>query len=133
AGGAGLPRPALAEQLPDLPAVRAVRRAVERRRVPRRRGTDGRPAGRAAGRRATGRSARVGADPAGPGRSAGTGLAVAATRSRLAPGWCDDRIVNLVTLADIEAARKLIDGVVRYTPLEPSRPLTELLDGPAWL
>jgi len=41
--------------------------------------------------------------------------------------------VNLVTLADVEAARKLIDGVVRYTPLEPSRPLTELLGGPVWL
>jgi threonine dehydratase len=41
--------------------------------------------------------------------------------------------VSLVTLADVEAARKLLDGVVRYTPLEPSRPLTELLGGPAWL
>src|SRR5207237_8272880 len=71
--------------------------------------------------------------PAGPGRSARTGLAVAATRSRLAPGRCDDQHVNLVTLADVEAARKLIDGVVRYTPLEPSRPLTELLGGPVWL
>jgi threonine dehydratase len=41
--------------------------------------------------------------------------------------------MNLVTLAEIEAARALLDGVVRYTPLEPSRPLTEKLGGPAWL
>jgi threonine dehydratase len=41
--------------------------------------------------------------------------------------------VNLVTLSDVEAARKLLDGVVRYTPVEPSRPLTDLLGGPAWL
>ncbi len=41
--------------------------------------------------------------------------------------------MKLVTLSDVEAARKLLDGVVRYTPLEPSRPLTDLLGGPAWL
>src|SRR5206468_4260608 len=89
--------------------------------------------GRAAGRGTARRGARVGADPARAGRAVGAGLAVAATRSRLAPDRCDDQYVNLVTLADVEAARKLIDGVVRYTPLEPSRPMTELLGGPAWL
>jgi threonine dehydratase len=40
---------------------------------------------------------------------------------------------ELVTLADIEAARKLIEGVVRVTPLEPCRPLQAKLGGPAWL
>jgi threonine dehydratase len=41
--------------------------------------------------------------------------------------------VELVTLADIEAARILLDGVVRRTPLESCRPLTAKLSGPAWL
>ncbi len=40
---------------------------------------------------------------------------------------------ELVSLADIEAARKVLGDVVRTTPLEPSRPLTALLGGPAWL
>jgi len=40
---------------------------------------------------------------------------------------------EFVTLADIEAAGKVLAGVVRRTPLEPSRPLSQLLGGPAWL
>ncbi|WP_433610731.1 threonine ammonia-lyase [Dactylosporangium sp. CA-139114] len=40
---------------------------------------------------------------------------------------------DLVTLADIEAARHLLAGVTRLTPVEPSRPLTAKLGGPAWL
>jgi threonine dehydratase len=40
---------------------------------------------------------------------------------------------ELVTLADVEAARELLDGVIRVTPLEPSRPLQAKLGGPAWL
>jgi threonine dehydratase len=40
---------------------------------------------------------------------------------------------DLVTLADVEAARKLLAGIVRTTPLEPCRPLTAKLAGPAWL
>jgi threonine dehydratase len=40
---------------------------------------------------------------------------------------------GLLTLADIEAARELLTGVVRTTPLEPSRPLTEMLGSPTWL
>src|SRR5436309_2392394 len=40
---------------------------------------------------------------------------------------------DLVTLADIEAARDLIAGVVRTTPLEPCRPLAAKLGGPVWL
>ena len=36
-------------------------------------------------------------------------------------------------LADVEAARELLAGVVRTTPLEPCRPLTATLGGPAWL
>jgi threonine dehydratase len=40
---------------------------------------------------------------------------------------------DLVTLSDVEEAQKLVDGVVRRTPLEPCRPLTAKLAGPAWL
>jgi threonine dehydratase len=40
---------------------------------------------------------------------------------------------ELVTLADIESARKTLDGVVRTTPLEPSRPLTAKIGGPTFL
>jgi threonine dehydratase len=40
---------------------------------------------------------------------------------------------KLVTLADVEAARKTLGDVVRRTPLEPSRPLSAKLGGPAWL
>lgn len=40
---------------------------------------------------------------------------------------------ELVTLAEVVAARELLAGVVRATPLEPSRPLTGKLAGPAWL
>jgi threonine dehydratase len=40
---------------------------------------------------------------------------------------------DLVSLPDIEAARELIAGVVRTTPLEPSRPLSALLGVPVWL
>ena len=40
---------------------------------------------------------------------------------------------DLVSLPDVEAARELIAGVVRTTPLEPSRPLSALLGVPAWL
>ena len=41
--------------------------------------------------------------------------------------------LDLLTLADIEAARELLTGVVRTTPLEPSRPMTESLGSPTWL
>jgi len=40
---------------------------------------------------------------------------------------------KLVTPEDVEAARKVLAGVVRMTPLEPSRPLMAALGGPAWL
>jgi threonine dehydratase len=36
-------------------------------------------------------------------------------------------------LADVQAARQEIAGIVRTTPLEPSRMLTAALGGPAWL
>jgi len=42
-------------------------------------------------------------------------------------------MTDLVTLADVEAARELLSGVIRVTPLEPSRPLSAKLDGPVWL
>jgi threonine dehydratase len=49
---------------------------------------------------------------------------------------CDDQSVEtekLVTLADVQAARELLDGVVRRTPLEPCRPLEGKIGGPIWL
>jgi threonine dehydratase len=42
-------------------------------------------------------------------------------------------MVELLGLADIEAARQLLTGVVRTTPLEGSRPLTAALGVPTWL
>jgi threonine dehydratase len=45
----------------------------------------------------------------------------------------DPPATRLVTLEDVEAARKVLAGIVRTTPLEPSRPLTAMLGGPAWL
>jgi threonine dehydratase len=42
-------------------------------------------------------------------------------------------MTELVSLAEIKAARDVLAGVVRTTPLEPSRPLNAALGGPAWL
>jgi threonine dehydratase len=42
-------------------------------------------------------------------------------------------MTELVELADVQAARKLLADVVRETPMEPSRPLSAILAGPAWL
>ncbi|SDN60492.1 L-threonine ammonia-lyase [Klenkia soli] len=42
-------------------------------------------------------------------------------------------VVPLVTGADVEAAARLLDGVVRRTPLEHSRALAERVGGPVWL
>jgi threonine dehydratase len=39
----------------------------------------------------------------------------------------------LVTFEEVQAARKVLAGVIRETPLEPSRPLSALLDTPTWL
>jgi threonine dehydratase len=44
-----------------------------------------------------------------------------------------DRVLDLLSLADIEAARELLTGVVKTTPLIPSRPLSEICATPAWL
>ncbi|MEV2240012.1 threonine ammonia-lyase [Micromonospora sp. NPDC049891] len=41
-------------------------------------------------------------------------------------------MTELVSLDDVRAARELLDGVVRTTPLEPSRPLSAALGGPVW-
>jgi len=38
-----------------------------------------------------------------------------------------------VQLADVEAARTLLQGIARTTPLEGSRPLSRLVGGPVWL
>jgi threonine dehydratase len=40
---------------------------------------------------------------------------------------------DLVTIDDVESARKLLSGVVRHTPLEPSRWLSAELAGTVWL
>jgi threonine dehydratase len=42
-------------------------------------------------------------------------------------------MTDLVTLEDVQAARQLLTDVVRLTPLEPCRPLSAKLAGPAWL
>ncbi|MCW2500134.1 MAG: L-threonine ammonia-lyase [Frankiales bacterium] len=41
--------------------------------------------------------------------------------------------IPLVGLADVQAARALLDGVARTTPLEGSRALSEQVGGPVWL
>ena len=41
--------------------------------------------------------------------------------------------VPLVSLADVRAARVLLDGIARTTPLEGSRALTDRVGGPVWL
>jgi threonine dehydratase len=47
---------------------------------------------------------------------------------------CEDLWMSeLVTLEDVQAARHLLAGVVRRTPLEPCRPLSAKLAGPTWL
>jgi threonine dehydratase len=40
---------------------------------------------------------------------------------------------ELVSLADVEVARQVLAGIVRVTPLEPSRPLSAVVGGPMWL
>jgi threonine dehydratase len=42
-------------------------------------------------------------------------------------------MTDLVSLDDVRSARELLAGFVRQTPLEPCRPLTAKLSGPAWL
>jgi threonine dehydratase len=42
-------------------------------------------------------------------------------------------MTELVTLEEVQAARHLLAGVVRRTPLEPCRPLSAKLAGPVWL
>ncbi|OMQ14384.1 threonine ammonia-lyase, partial [Modestobacter sp. VKM Ac-2676] len=39
----------------------------------------------------------------------------------------------MVSGADVEAAARLLDGIVRRTPLEHSRALAEQVGGPVWL
>ncbi|GLY01122.1 MULTISPECIES: threonine ammonia-lyase [Actinoplanes] len=41
--------------------------------------------------------------------------------------------LDLLTLADVESARSLLDGVAKTTPLITSRPLTEITGVPVWL
>lgn len=38
-----------------------------------------------------------------------------------------------VSVEDVRAARALLDGVIRDTPVQGSRPLAELVGGPVWL
>ena len=41
--------------------------------------------------------------------------------------------MSLVSLSDVQAARALLDGVSRTTPLEGSRVLSQAVGGPVWL
>ncbi len=41
--------------------------------------------------------------------------------------------MDLVSLADVQAARRLLEGVVRTTPMEGSRPLSDGVGGPVFL
>ena len=41
--------------------------------------------------------------------------------------------MNLVSVDDIRAARTLLDGIARTTPMEGSRALSERVGGPVWL
>ncbi len=44
-----------------------------------------------------------------------------------------ESLVDLVTVEEIEAAAELLDGVIRHTPMESSRPLNLLVGGPVYL
>ena len=44
-----------------------------------------------------------------------------------------DAHLSPVTLDDIRAARELLEGVIRDTPVQGSRPLSERVGGPVWL
>ena len=44
-----------------------------------------------------------------------------------------DLEIPLVGLADVQAARALLDGISRTTPMEGSRALSERVGGPVWL
>lgn len=73
-------------------------------------------------------AARHGPVAAGSGR-AERGVAA----GRRGGGWHDRGMTELVGLADVRAARELLAGITRTTPLEPSRPLSAALGGPVWL
>src|ERR1700712_2464498 len=42
-------------------------------------------------------------------------------------------VSDLISVEEIEAAAELLQGVVRYTPMESPRPLNLLVGGPAYL
>lgn len=44
-----------------------------------------------------------------------------------------EAVVDLISVDEIEAAAELLKGVVRYTPMESSRPLNLLVGGPVYL
>ena len=44
-----------------------------------------------------------------------------------------DADISLIGVEEIEAAAKLLEGVIRYTPMESSRPLNLLVGGPVFL
>jgi len=48
--------------------------------------------------------------------------------------WDDQGVTpHLVNVDDVYAARELLRGIVRTTPVEPCRPLSAKLAGPVWL
>ena len=42
-------------------------------------------------------------------------------------------LADLISVEEIEAAAKLLEGVIRYTPMESSRPLNLMVGGPVYL
>ena len=49
------------------------------------------------------------------------------------PAAATDSVIPRVSLAEIREAAALLNGVIRYTPMESSRPLSDLVGGPVLL
>src|ERR1700709_1581971 len=43
------------------------------------------------------------------------------------------KLLKLVSVEEIQAAAELLEGVIRYTPMESSRPLNLMVGGPVYL
>lgn len=77
--------------------------------------------------------ARLRVTPPARGASVPYVTGVAATRAVVASGGTIRCMGDLLALADVEAARKLLAGVIRNTPVEQSLPLGLALGVPVWL
>ncbi len=49
------------------------------------------------------------------------------------PSSVPEPVIARVSLEEIEAAASLLEGVIRHTPMESSRPLSDLVGGPVLL